>query len=481
MVRPGVNVQSRASRPARGLPTDTGVAFVLGLADEGPASSPVLIQNMSDFVRVFGPRVSYSILYDSMETYFSERGGQAYVMRVVGPAATLATKTLVDRAGAPLSTLRVDALGPGTYGATISVAVVAGNGANQYKIQIWRGGVNVETSPDLNNPTDAVAWGALSGYIRITDLASATAAPNNNPAILATTPLVGGADDRASITDAIKVALLANFPKGLGPGQVMVPGATTSTVHAGLAAHARATNRQALIDLPDTPTTATLSALTAGLNEEYRASFGPWLTIPGLVPNTIRTVPPSTFVAALMSRVDAAMTPNDPAAGTNGQAEWVLGVTQSWDAATRETLNGQGINIVRQVGPYVRLYGYRTNADPVANPGWVALNNQRLRMAITARAEALGENYVFDQIDGQQHKFSEFGGALSGMLLGYYNAGALYGATPGDAYIVDTGPQINTPLTVGDQQLRAVITAKMSPMAEMVTIEIVKVPVTASV
>lgn len=480
-VRPGVNVLTRTTTPAAGLPVDTGTWFTVGLADEGPAGVPTLVRSLGDFTRIFGPRVSYSAMYDAMETFFRELGAAAYFIRVVGPAATKATVSLNDRAVSPLPTLKVDAVGPGTYGATISVAVVAGSTANTFVLQVSRGGVILETSPNLSTPTDAVAWAAASAYIRVTDLASATAAPNNIPAVVAATPLTGGTDDRASVTDTVKVAALDLFPASLGPGQVSIPGGTTTTVHLGLRAHARAKNRQAVLDAPDTATVGTLTGLNTGVNDEYGATFSPWLVVPGYVPNTTRVVPMSAFVAAKMAATDAAFGPNEPAAGHNGRAVWAIGVSQTYDQASRQTLNEAGINVVRLIGNTPTIYGYRTNADPNIATDWLGLNNQRLRMAITAEAFDIGEVYEFRQIDGRGHLFAEVGGAMAGRMLDHYKRGEVYGSTPDEAYAVDTGPTVNTPVTIGNDELHILVSAKMSPFAEMVVFEITKVGITGLV
>jgi hypothetical protein len=67
------------------------------------------------------------------------------------------------------------------------------------------------------------------------------------------------------------------------------------------------------------------------------------------------------------------------------------------------------------------------------------------------------------------------------VLTGYYNAGSLYGETPDDAFSVDVGESVNTPSTLAAGELRAVITMRMSPFAERVVIEIVKVSVDQSI
>src|SRR3954452_23952428 len=111
--------------------------FTIGLTDRGDTTKAVLVHSLSDFVEKFGPRVTYGAVYDDLEAYFNEGGTQAYVARVVGPAAALATLTLVDRSGgAGVATWRVDAASPGAWGAGLSVQVDDGAAANTFKLTV---------------------------------------------------------------------------------------------------------------------------------------------------------------------------------------------------------------------------------------------------------------------------------------------------------------------------------------------------------
>ena len=49
-----------------------------------------------------------------------------------------------------------------------------------------------------------------------------------------------------------------------------------------------------------------------------------------------------------------------------------------------------------------------------------------------------------------------------------------------EAYVVNVGPSVNTPATIADGQLCAVLSVRMSPHAELVRIQIVKYPTTVS-
>jgi hypothetical protein len=478
LIRPGVVVSQRATPPPRSAPIDTGTWFVTGLADQGPLV-PTLITSLAEFEANFGPRVSYSLLYDSIDTYFREGGGSVYVSRVVGPAAVIATKNLLD-AGAATS-LVITAIGPGAYGNSIKIAVSAGIGAGTFVLTVSDiNNVVLETSPDLIDTQAAVDWASNSNYIRATLGASV-----NDPAVAAASALAGGTDDRAAITDTQWQAALDRMSKDLGPGQVSAPGRTTDTGHTQLYAHAANNRRVAIIDLPDSATAATLktSVNAARLgNQRWGACFAPWDIVPGVIAGTTRKVPPSARVAGNISRNDRANNPNTPAAGDLGQALFATGLSQpSWDDPARQDLNNNGVNLSVVKFGGVRTYGWRSGVDANADPDWRDFGNARLFMAIASQGDAIGETFLFDEIDGQGHTLSAFGGALTAMMMDYWVADALYGVTPQEAFFVDVGPTVNTPETIANDELHAVIATRMSPMGELVVIEIVKTRITQGV
>jgi hypothetical protein len=453
------------------------VWFVAGLTDKG-LLIPQVVESMADFERIYGLRQSYSLLYDALDLYFHEGGRRAIVSRVVGPAAATAFKNLLD--GVAAISLVVTALGPGAFGNSFKVAVLTPLVAG-YRIQVQdNAGVPLETSPDLADQAAAVNWAKNSSYVRIAVGASAL-----NPSVVAGANLATGNDDRANIVDAQWLTALTLFSNDLGPGQVSMPGRTTDTAHQQLMAHADANNRVAILDLPDTVTAATLltSVSTArGSLGKKGAAFAPWVIAPGVVSGTFRTIPPSGLVAARCTQVDAEFNPNVPAAGTLGQAQFATDLSQiAWDGPTRNNLNLGGVNVIRNMFGAPRIYGWRSMVDPVAEPSWINFGNSRLFMAIAAEANNIAETYVLKEIDGQGIVISAFGGALKGMLIPYFNEGALYGDTPDEAFFVDVGTQVNTPTRIANNELRAVISLRMSPFAELVTLEIVKVGTTEAV
>lgn len=327
---------------------------------------------------------------------------------------------------------------------------------------------------------DRVAWGLVYDAVDVffrEGGAEAYIARVGGPAATPTD------DDHTNAVQADWDTALALFTKDLGPGQVLAPGRTTDPIYEALADHAEATNRVALLDGADTATLATLTTAAAGITDSRRAAlFAPWYIAPGVAGGSERTIPPSAVLAGLIARSDANTgNPNQAAAGINGQARYVTGVTHSWADSDREDLNDAGVNVGRNIRGAIQNYGFRTLANAVTDEAWVQLSKARTHMAIIARGEAIAERYVFAQIDGKGLKASEYQGELTGMLLGFYNLGALYGDTPEEAFLVDVGSEVNTPERIADGELRAVLAVRTSPFAELVTLEVVAVPTTEAI
>lgn len=471
---PGTQIVSRSTPPSRSGSDTTGVWHVVLLAERGPTDGPRLLRNLGDYDKFFGGRVAYG-QRDSVEAFFRNGGAAVNAIRVVGPDAVKASVALPGAAAA--ASLEVDAVGAGA--STLSVDV--DTAGSTFTLSVFDGVNRLELSPPLDSVSAAVSWSQQSALIRVR--AIGTVVPL---ATVSAVPLAGGSDDLAAITDTERTAALNNIPKGDGAGNVSVPGATTSTVHIALLQHAEANNRFALLDSPNSSVEADLTsaagAVRAGVTAE-QAGFGfmaeGWYSIPGLTIGTTRVVPPSAIVAALMSKRDGeTRNPNEPAAGINGIPTFGLGPLRAeWSDDARGRLNAAGVNAFRYVGGTHRLYGYRTLVDPNGQgAGWLSAANARLRMAIQADADLIAEPFVFSQIT--KSKISEYNGAVTGMLLGYYSKGALFGDTPEEAFIVDTGPQVNTPDRLAERRLSVVVGARMSEFSEIVYFEFVKVSIT---
>jgi hypothetical protein len=220
--RPGVAVSLLELPTPVSDQSDTGTWFAAGTSDRGPANQATLIQSIDQFNTVFGSRQSYSVLYDAVEVFFREGGNRVYIGRVVGPGATVGTKSLLDSGAG--SSLVVNAVGPGAWSANYKVGVIAGITGGSFVIQVSDASNNIlEQSGDLLTQGAAVAWSSYSNYVRV--VLGATAL---NPVPVALSALSAGNDQRASVTDNEWAVALASFSAGLGPGQVSAPGRNSS-------------------------------------------------------------------------------------------------------------------------------------------------------------------------------------------------------------------------------------------------------------
>jgi phage tail sheath protein FI len=479
--RPNVEIDIITAPQPSSLTANSTTWFVAGLCDFGRTDKPILVTSMNDFITKCGARVSYSLLYDALDTFFREGGNQAYVGRVVGPGATKGTHNFLD--GSAGVSLIVSSTGAGASSANISVAIVTGSQAGSYQLQVLYNGVVVEQSPDLLTQNDAVTWAAAnSNYISVTAGAS-----TNNPVNIAATALSAGNDDRANITDTQWLTALNLFTNDYGPGQVSAPGRTTDTGHTQLLDHAASHMRTALLDAPDSSNSATLitSATNAKAtnNGQFGAMFAPWVVVPGVTSGTTRTVPPSALVAGAIARNDPANGPGSPAAGlTNGLAQFSNNVDQpAWDTPTRDSLNTGGVNVIRVIGGQVTIFGWRSLANPNINPSWVGLGTVRYLQNLSYRAWQTGQQYMFALIDGQGQTISRYGAALTSLLQGDWTLGEIYGQTPDQAFKVDVSPAVNTPANLQNNILTAVLEVRPSPFAELVKIQIVNIPITQPV
>jgi phage tail sheath protein FI len=476
MPRPGTDIVIVDALIPGGPSLDTGQAFFAGVSERGPVDKAVKLSSAKTYRNTFGERSGGSLLYDAVAAYFSEGGETLYAARVIGTGSDFAE-------GDVGTTLHAHANSPGTWGNDIGVRVeapaaleavgqLAGGGA---VVVVSYDGVDVERSSVVADTQAAAAWSSSSQYVELETVGS----DYTLPAAGATATLTGGLDGAATADSDLELAL-ARFESSLGPGQVAAPGYTSSGAHDALLAHADKTTRCVLLDLPDDPDPLVASAAVTRLygvpGARFAAAFLPWAEYPGpAAPSTV-LVPYSGVQAGLIARSDALGNPSQPADGVNGISRMATGLSQSLSDDEREALNGIGVTTAKEVYGDVRTYGGRTVAGP-DDVLWQWYGGSRTVMSISYEAGAIAENYVLRPIDGRGQLFAAFESDLRGMLLRYFTIDALYGATPSEAFAVDTGSSVNTPETIAAGEVHATIYVKTSPSAEYVRIDIVKVPV----
>jgi phage tail sheath protein FI len=196
------------------------------------------------------------------------------------------------------------------------------------------------------------------------------------------------------------------------------------------------------------------------------------------VPNTTRTVPYCAVQAGMMARTS--QNPNVAVAGVNGISRAAINLSLApFTEQDRGDLNTVGVNVARLMFDGVRTYGYRSLAAPVDYSQWVQLSAVRLFMEIKAKCAEVLERHMFVQMDGQGIEFGSLAGDLTAAIGPYWQPmQALYGNTSREAFVVDTGPAVNTPATVANGELRARVSLRVSPFAELVILDLVNQRIT---
>jgi hypothetical protein len=473
MTLPGVTTEISERQPSPFAPPSTANWFVVGYADRGPVNVPVLITSLTQFVLVFGPRVAYSFLYDAVEAFFEEGGLNIYVVRLVGVDAVASTVHIFDQSGSSAPgdvALEITAKSPGNWGDKLNFEITAGGGNFTIIITHDDDGL-LETSPALADRTEALAWAADSDYIEL-----ALGAHDEDPRAQGPTGLAGGDDDRGSVDADAIAAALALFTEDYGPGQVSMPGFTSSDANDAILAHCDTFKRIPHLDLVDTGDAATLiaacSALAAVDGHRFGAPFGPWAIVPGLTPGTTRTIPYSAIQAGMTAASEGTgNTVGDPVAAANGVSRWAVGLSQTFTDADRELLANAGYNVARVVEGEVRTYDYVTLANQLTDVDWVPLNGSRVLCAIAHEAKRIGEQHLMKKLDGKRHNISKFIGDVVGVGLKYWGNDDLFGETAEEAFTVtDT----NTTETIAANKIRCLFAGKTTPFGRQVEIEITK-------
>lgn len=495
---PGVDVITKTiTGPAARAAGEGARYFVPGITERGPTDEAILVRSLAEFEFHFGSRVSYGALHDDLAIYFGEGGQEAAVARVVGATPVVATLTLNDRAGSPLATVRIDAKSAGSWGNALTVAVADGTLTNSVTVtisgvpdgddEVFRDIGVIAGVVDITDIVDKINAG--SRWVKATNLGSATAAPLNRPAVSAAAPLVGGDDNRATVTGATYTTTAdARFGPDLGDGAIAVPGQPSSAVGAALLAHARDRNRIAILTTAagQTPTGAKSAAadLVGDVGSEFAGLFYPWVVMDA-GGNQTRTVAPTGFVAAARARAILEAGPWRAGAGLISQARYIIGLERELTRTEGDDLDNNNVSAIRTIARTVRVYGWRSLSRDAANYA-ILTGRDVLNRLVTLALEAM-EAYTFRNVDGRRHLFSEVEGELIGLVKPMADAGGLYarfdeatGELIDPGYRVDTSPAVNTLASIQAGYIKAVLGARVSPTGTIVEITIAKAQLTAA-
>ena len=492
--RPGVFLEERPPLtipPAGTLSTSTG-AF-LGAANRGP-TTPVLCQNFADFQRYFGDVTQNSTeLAFQVYSFFANGGGRCYVGRVPGSGAVAATRTLTDRAGTPVATLVVNAANAGTWGNDIYVDVTdtggSGTPATAFDIIVRSGGTTdsfvVERFFNLNMTTTSERYAPAvvndaSLYIRLAQPAtpSATAAPNNLPAVQALRQLTGGTDGSA-VTSADYGNALPRLDTFQEPLNLAVTTSDPASINLAITYAQNRGDVFVVASLPqatagstsDAATTAATTAAGALTASSYAAVYWPNVVVANpasSAPGATRVQSPVGAMLGILALTDATRGVQKAPAGPSTRIAGALAPEVFLSSANLDTLNVAQVNAIRALpGNGVVVMGARTLKQG-ASDRYVPI--RRTLIYIKTNVLTLSQYAVFE--DNTPTLRDSLSDTIEGFLNEAWQRGVLKGASASDAYYVICDGTNNTPTTISQGIVNVEVGVSPITPAEFIVIQV---------
>ena len=472
---PGVYVEEveAGSRPIEGV--GTAVAAFVGLAAKGPTNAPTLVTNWNQFVQNFGDFMEGSYLAHAVYGYFLNGGGACYVVRIGGdsPMPT-ARAEIASSKDDKLSGYRVSALEPGPSGNQITVEVSEATtpADDTFSLKVSAPGQpdeiydNVSTKRGKNNVVTMVK--EQSKLIQIEEIGTASAlervpargkvslagAESSKPMRLTPDDYVGDSADRTGfggleaidqVTMLAVPDLMAVYQKGI----IDLEG--VQAVQAAMIGHCELMgDRVAILDAPPGLTAQQVGEWRVdktGYDSKYATLYWPWLKVFDPISGQGMNVPPSGHIAGIWARNDD--TRGVHKAPANEVIRGALALELQITKGEHDQLNPSGINCIRSFpGRGIRVWGARTLSS---DPAWRYLNVRRLFNFVEESILEGTQWVVFEPND--LDLWQRVKRTLNSFLLRVWRDGALFGATPQEAFYVKCDSETNPPEVVDAGQL----------------------------
>jgi phage tail sheath protein FI len=179
---------------------------------------------------------------------------------------------------------------------------------------------------------------------------------------------------------------------------------------------------------------------TAGYDSKYAALYYPWINVADPTPNapsTTITIPPSGHMAGIWARNDGERGVHK--APANEVIRGVISLPTNLTNSEQSVLNPNGVNCLRVfAGRGIRVWGARTLSS---DPSWRYLNVRRLFNYVEKSIEQGTQWAVFEPND--MELWSKMRRDVGAFLKNTWRSGALFGASPDQAYFVKCDAENN--------------------------------------
>ncbi|MCE5259181.1 MAG: phage tail sheath subtilisin-like domain-containing protein, partial [Chloroflexi bacterium] len=465
---PGVYIveEDRGTKPIESV--GTAVAAFVGYtakAEEkldGGGSVSLLnkataVVNWSQFVDKFGAFVDGAYLPDAVYGYFQNGGGRCYIVSiktVAPPEGALLGVRLLSAGEKPTDVLQIQAKS-GAKAAGAKVTVKPDEGQETFTLIIQApGGIEESFSGLTTAKGDTYVETAVQSKVITVKVLKAGVLPAVGTFELVAPPVpvkpVAVADYRGEVAertglgglealDEVTILAVPDLMKSYQAGEMSL--ADVQAVQQAIYEHCEKVKYCfAILDCPPDlkPQQVREWRLKANYDSKYAALYYPWIEVSDMVKGkgTVR-VPPSGHIAGVYARTDAERGVHKAPANevVRGATGLPVQVTQS----EQDSLNPLGINCIRSFpGRGLRVWGARTLSS---DPAWRYINVRRLFNMVEESIERGTQWVVFEPND--LNLWARVRRDVTAYLKTVWSSGALFGATPNQAFYVKCDEELN--------------------------------------
>ena len=471
---PGVYMEEVSSgmKPVEGV--GTAVAAFVGFAEKGPLNEPILVTNWTQFAGVFGDFTESAYLAHAVYGYFLNGGGAAYIVRIpsgraAGSESGDAVEPSLARAelpaagdGRPLTVRAIEA-GAGGDGITVEVHEASEPTEDNFKLVVKKDGQeevfdNVSVRRGPSNVVNAVRQ---SRWITVEEVrGSAIAMPQKGSTLQMTggsnqtvagidleispADYVGNAADRtgfAGLETCEDVTMLAIPDLITAYESELIDDEGFKAVQLAMIAHCELMgDRVAILDPPPGKNAQQIKDWRtnyAGYDSKYATLYWPPVKVMNPLDGKAMFMPPSGHVAGAWAETDS--TRGVHKAPANLVLRGVISLENNITRGEHDQLNPIGVNCIRNMGAQgLRIWGARTLSS---DPEWRYLNVRRL-FNYVEKSILNGTNWVvFEPNDALLWQAVRRNIIM--FLRGLWRSGALFGATPEQAFYVKCDAENN--------------------------------------
>jgi uncharacterized protein len=473
---PGVYVEEidRGSKPIEGA--GTACAAFVGFALDGPVNQPTFIPNWTEFVKKFGGFFKGGYLAPAVYGYFQNGGGRCYVSRLPGGEAAggepKAVAALPSSAKPELESLSISALETGDAGTefTVEIAKPAGDGTeDQFNLIVRKGKAEVEKFENLTLKKGKSARNVLdvvnkeSKVIRVAEKETTLSIAEKLPAF-GTYPLALTAGGTTALAKVSSDEVIGDAAARTGISGLEIADDVTMVscpdlmalyqagylsmdavkgVQLAMIAHCEnLKDRFAILDCPPGMNPQQVKEWrmnTAGYDTKYGAVYYPWIKIANPLGGDPIMVPPSGYMAGIYARSDNERGVHK--APANEVIRGATGLEMLITKSEQDILNPIGVNCIRSFpGRGIRVWGARTLSSDAS---WRYINVRRLFNFIEKSIQGGTQWIVFEPNDADL--WARIRRDITAFLTNVWRTGALFGATPAQAFYVKCDEETNPP------------------------------------